>query len=261
MMPETNTDRREMTLRAKLSLPETASPPWSTLTALLAVFVMLICLIVVGPALASLLLGGTDVTPFLLILSWTLGMALTIAFVTVNRRSSAESWRALQLHKGRLPLPIVMLIGVAIGLAIDLIVSLASGQFLPVPEILGFQTRATASLALAALLLVILQPLGRNARLSSCAAASPALEAGTLGRRPRHISPLHRLAPAGFLDGTWRLLRQPLVWHYLPRVPQRRLLLVEGLYWFEQRRARGQGRRRAHFSADGRGTAGRLTKP
>ena len=210
MMPETNTDRREMTLRAKLSLPETASPPWSTLTALLAVFVMLICLIVVGPALASLLLGGTDVTPFLLILSWTLGMALTIAFVTVNRRSSAESWRALQLHKGRLPLPIVMLIGVAIGLAIDLIVSLASGQFLPVPEILGFQTRAGASLALAALLLVILQPLAET--LVFQAVLLPALRwklgpwGGVLATSALYTA-LHRLvfstAHGGSYDSLW----------------------------------------------------------
>ena len=140
-MTNSEKDRREMTLMAKLSLPEASAPPWSLLSAALTVFVMLIFLVVVGPALASLLLGSDLITPFLLMLSWTLGMALTILFVLVNRRSTPERWRALLLRRGLLPTPIALLLGVAIALTVDLIISLGSGRFLPLPEIFGFQSQ------------------------------------------------------------------------------------------------------------------------
>ncbi len=156
------TDRREMSLRAKLSLPEDAAPPWSLLSAALSPLVLLICLIVVGPALASLLLGSQEITPFLLMLSWALGMALSVVFVWVNRRSSPESLAALRMSPGRLPRPLVLLLGVAIALAIDLVTNLASGQFLPVPEIYGFQAYGNGGLILAALLLILLQPLAES---------------------------------------------------------------------------------------------------
>ncbi len=155
-------DRRELSLKAKLSLPEESDPPWSLVSAALAAVALLISLIVVGPALASLLLSSQEVTPFLLMLSWALGMALTVVFVIFSRRSSAESWNALQLGTGNLPRPIVLLVGVAIALAIDLVVSLASGRFLPVPAIFGFQSQNAASFILAALLLILLQPLAES---------------------------------------------------------------------------------------------------
>ncbi len=161
-MSEQRQERGEMSVLARLSLPEASAPPWSLLTAGLSAMVMLVCLILVGPALASLLLGSEEISPFLLMLSWALGMAFTILFVLVNRRSSAESWRALRWQRGRLPLALVVLVGVAIALAIDLVVSLASGQFLPIPEIFGLHSQGAASLILAALLLVLLQPVAET---------------------------------------------------------------------------------------------------
>ena len=158
-MSENQSDRRNLTLMQKLAQPEATAPPWSLTNALLTGIVLLVCLTIVGPALSSIVLGTALITSFLLILSWALGMALTIIFVLVNRRSSPESWRALRLLRGSLPLPITLLLGVAIAVAIDLIVSLASARFLPVPEILGFQTAGTPSLITAALLLILLQPL------------------------------------------------------------------------------------------------------
>ena len=155
-------DRREMTLRAKLSLPEDAAPPWSLPSAVLTAAVLLICLVAVGPALASLLLGSEDITPFLLMLSWALGMGLCLVYLVLSRRSSAESWAALRLGPGHLPRPLVLLLGVAIALAIDLVVNLGGGEFQPVPVIYGFQSGGVASLILAALLLIILQPLAES---------------------------------------------------------------------------------------------------
>ncbi len=153
---------RDMSLRARLSLPERAAPPWSLLSAALSAAVLFICLIVVGPALASLLLGSQEITARLLMLSWALGMGLSIVFTLVNRRSSPESWAAMRLEAGHLPRPLVLLLGVAVALAIDLVVNLGGGRFLPVPEIYGFQSQGGAGLVLAALLLVLLQPLAES---------------------------------------------------------------------------------------------------
>lgn len=161
-MSEHRNDRREMSMMQKLSLEESAAPPWSLSSALTSPIAMLVGLIVLGPTLASLLLGSQDLTPTLLMVGWAIGLAAAAAFVVVNRRSSAESWMSLRLQRGHLPLPMGLLFGVAIALSIDLIIGLASGQFLPVPEIFGFHTEGMSSVFVAALLLVVLQPIAET---------------------------------------------------------------------------------------------------
>ena len=160
-MTKNQTDRREMSFMQKLSLPEEA-PPWSITTAAITAAVILINLIWIGPAMSSLLLGSSQPSPFLLMLGWTFGLALTLAYVLVNRRSSPQSWHALRLKPGFLPLQIVLLVGVAIALGVGLTVSLASGEFLPLPEIYGFQTQRLAGTFTAALLLVLMQPIAEG---------------------------------------------------------------------------------------------------
>ena len=161
-MSQPEIDRREMSLWTKLSLPEPVEPPWSLTGALLTPLVMLVCLTLVGPALASTLSGSIDLTPTTLMLSWAIGFAMTIAFVIVSRRSSDESWRALALRRGELPLPMALFLGVAMALALDLVISLASGAFLPLPAIWGIGAADFSSTLLAVLIAVILQPLAET---------------------------------------------------------------------------------------------------
>ena len=161
-MSQPETDRRDMSLLAKLSRSEPAEPPWSLIGALLTAPVMLVCLTLIGPALASTLSGSIDLTPATLMLSWAFGFALTIAFVIVSRRSSDESWRALALRRGELPLPMALFLGVALALALDLAVSLASGAFLPLPVIWGIQASDLSGALLAALIAAVLQPLAET---------------------------------------------------------------------------------------------------
>ncbi|MDE2853710.1 MAG: CPBP family glutamic-type intramembrane protease [Chloroflexota bacterium] len=161
-MNETPTDRREMSLMAKLTLPEAHEPPWSLLNALLAVLAMFICLAIIGPSFIAIITASATPTPFALMASWSLGMALTSLFVLVSRRSSEESWRALRLSRGELALPLALIIGLAIGLTLDLIAILTAGRFLPDAQIWALQTGGLPSLALAALLLVVLQPLAET---------------------------------------------------------------------------------------------------
>ena len=156
-MTQKQTDRREMSFMQKLSLPE-AAPPWPIATAAMTAAVILINLIWIGPAMSSLLLGSNQPSPLLLMLGWTFGLALTLAYVLVNQRSSQESWQTLRLTPGFLPLQIVLLVGVAVALG----VGLAVGEFLPVPEIYGFQTHGLAGTLAAALLLGLMQPIAEG---------------------------------------------------------------------------------------------------
>lgn len=159
-------DRRELSLMQKLSSAEESAPPWSLATVMMLLAAMLVCLIVIGPALASLLLGSQQASPDLLMLSWALGMGAAALIVLINRRGNADSWRSLRLDlrldRGGPPLPLIALLGVAIALFIDLLISLPSGQFLPVPEIYGIGAGGPIFLVVAALLLVFLQPLAET---------------------------------------------------------------------------------------------------
>ena len=164
-MSEPQLDRHEMSLMQKLSIPEDADPPWSLLVAIVIVIVLLINLTLVGTAMSSVMLGldnNSTPTPFMLLLSWTIGQALTIVYVVINRRSSSDSWTALKLTRGLLPLPLVLMVGVAVALTVDLVINLASGQFLPIPEIYGFQADGAAGILMAGLFLILIQPVAES---------------------------------------------------------------------------------------------------
>ncbi len=161
-MTEKQKNRRELSLREKFSAPEVAPPPWSLLSAALTVIAMLIALIMVGPALASILLGAEAISHFLLMLSWCFGMTFTIVFALASRRGGAGLWSALDLRRGHLPLPFALLAGVAIALAIQLFVGLASGKFCAIPELFDFWKVAPRNIISAALLLILLQPIAES---------------------------------------------------------------------------------------------------
>ena len=154
-------DRREMTLRQKLAIVE-EPPPWGLPSAMLALLALFACLTVVGPALASIVLGSAEPTPALLMFSWALGMGLCSAFVLVSRRSSPASWQALKLRRGKQPLALALLYGVAIGLTLDLVIGLLGGRFLPMPTIFGLSESGAEMIVLGALLAVFAQPIAET---------------------------------------------------------------------------------------------------
>ena len=154
--------RRDMSLKENFSLPPAGEPPWSLLSAALTVFAMFICLVAIGPSLITISAASTVLTPVDLMASWSIGMALTAVFVLVRSRAREESWSALRLTRGELALPLAPIIGVAIALTIDLIANLSVGRFLPPLQIWVIQSGGSLSLILAALLLVLLQPLAET---------------------------------------------------------------------------------------------------
>ena len=95
-------------------------------------------------------------------LSWNLGMAVTIVFVLASRRGSDGIGPALCLRRGHLPLPLALLIGVAIALFVQLFVSLASDKFFAIPELFDFWEVEPKNIISAALLLILLQPIAES---------------------------------------------------------------------------------------------------
>ena len=151
--------RGERSFFAALSTPERDAPPWSLLTAAFLCAALFINLVLVGPALAAILLGSQILTPQLLILGWALGMSAACVFVLLNRLRTPESRAGLRFVQGKLPTPIVALLGVAIALGLDLVISLPSGRFLPAAQIYGIDGQ---SAIFGALLLVAAQPLAET---------------------------------------------------------------------------------------------------
>ena len=157
----------------------------------------------------ALTTASAALTPAQLNASWSIGLALSIVFVVVSRRSSRASWQALLLVKGELPLPIALLAGIAIALALDVAVGLASGAFIPVPMAWRAQSGGALGLLVAALLLVVLQPLAET--LAIQAVLLPRLRSsfghwrGLLGASAIYAA-LYQLvyvAPYAFYDMIW----------------------------------------------------------
>ncbi|MDE2774300.1 MAG: hypothetical protein OXI77_00035 [Chloroflexota bacterium] len=161
-MNDTAKERRDMSLKEKFSFPEASEPPWSLPSAALTVFAMFICLTTIGPSFVAIAANSPILSPAELMASWSLGMALSAVFVLVRSRASAEGWAALRMSRGELALPLAPIIGVAIGLTIDLMANLTFGRFLPPAQIWVLQSGGSLGLILAALLLVVLQPLAET---------------------------------------------------------------------------------------------------
>jgi len=178
------------------------TPPWSVggaVSALIASFMAML----IGTTLALMIGGDGQFTP---LLGWSLGAVVTIAFVLFTRRTDAQraALRVDQLTDtaspqadrrskavvpaesvsrgalgptgvggGMSPLQLtlfLMLIGVGLAMALDVITGRATGLFLPVPELLRpyqdfvlYQLPPSLSTwILAVLFLVVLQPIAEE---------------------------------------------------------------------------------------------------
>ena len=108
----------------RLSAPQTP-PPW-TLGESAALVVALVLALIIGVTAASFIFAGSVSTAALL-LGWTIGLLIIIAYVLSTRREQRRI-AALNLHnKIALPLPTTLLIGVGAALTIDVLIALVGG--------------------------------------------------------------------------------------------------------------------------------------
>lgn len=113
--------------------PENA-PSWATAVgSIVAAFAM----IIIGSSLISLIFGNT---PSAVITGWTIGALMMVVFVSMTR---SREWESLRLQPPKTPLPLIVLMGVAFALALDLISLVVTQAALPPVELLSFFNPAT----------------------------------------------------------------------------------------------------------------------
>ncbi|NDJ60651.1 MAG: CPBP family intramembrane metalloprotease [Chloroflexi bacterium] len=149
---------RRPSLIARIAAPEPA-PPWDLLAAGIAV-VFAFFAPVFGVLVAQAWFEGQ---PYATLAGWALGSLATAAFVWQTRRRP-EDRAALRLGPSTTPLPFVMFIAVGFALAFDLIGLALTGDFLPTPELLGFDVAAASVVAwiVAFVFMVIAQPVAET---------------------------------------------------------------------------------------------------
>lgn len=148
---------------AWLGVPE-AAPPWSmgeTIAALVA-YALALTMLASGVALSGVASINAPIPPEALLFGWTVGLLVAAAFVFFTRQRSPQQRAALGLSSASLlPLPIVLLAGVAAAFTIDLIAAAGVGSILPLAALRGLGSDAGTWL-LAAVFLLLAQPLGEG---------------------------------------------------------------------------------------------------
>ncbi|MBZ0296807.1 MAG: hypothetical protein K8L99_29875 [Anaerolineae bacterium] len=144
-------------LARKIAQVESA-PPWGFFTAVNTAFAAFVSFILIG-TLFSLALFPNQ--PYSLLLAWSIGAVLTIIYVNISRRSDRE---ALRLEAGNSRLLIILLVGLAMALTIDLIGLIITDVFVPTPELLGLvvEDPGIISWLIAALFMLGLQPIAEQ---------------------------------------------------------------------------------------------------
>lgn len=140
---------------ARLGAPQ-LPPPWSLGDVVQLFLVMLMAVILIGSALA-LTLFNDQTSPLAILFGWAIGLIITGGFVLITRRRTAEGRAALRLVEPNMPIPLLMLIGVAAAFTIDVIVGLGGGEFRTVAALTGIGASGS-DWFLAGLFIIAIQP-------------------------------------------------------------------------------------------------------
>lgn len=162
-------------LLARAAAPESA-PPWTGSSALLTIAFAFIAMFV-GTAVAYVWLGEQDYTQ---LFGLTLGGILIILFVWQTRRSDLA---ALRLQPSSSPLFFVMFISLGFAITLDLIGLAVTGEFLPVPVLLGLSPGAltAAHWLVLIIFLIIVQPIAEGLVFRAVALPSLRIILGSWG--------------------------------------------------------------------------------
>ena len=146
-----------------------APPPWSLIEAGLAFGVLILCLIMIGSAIAAGLSPDSNFpTPTALLIGWTVGLVIAGVFVLVRWRSSQEKFTALRISgesaQSARPVSLMFLLGIGVGLMANLFAGLGSdNNFETIAPLQGIYAGFELSpLVLAILFAVIVQPIAEG---------------------------------------------------------------------------------------------------
>jgi membrane protease YdiL (CAAX protease family) len=145
-----------------IAVMETPAPPWALTTAVLYA-IGAFAAVVIGTT-TSTLLGPQSA--FSVMLSWIIGMILIALYVTVTRNRTPQDGAALAIGPTSARLPLIILLSVGVGAAIDLIGLAVTGVPSVIPELSAFLAPDGAvgipAWIAAALLLLVAQPIGEG---------------------------------------------------------------------------------------------------
>jgi membrane protease YdiL (CAAX protease family) len=147
------------TFFARIAQPQTP-PPWRALDVLSTLIVLLLAFFLVGPLVVLLLFGNADYqTGSALFTGWIVGGVLTLVYVWFVQRYDRDG---LRTGKTTLSLPFVMLLGLGIAIALDLVGFAVAGEYVPALELANAPGYDTAAWILAFGFMLIVQPLAEE---------------------------------------------------------------------------------------------------
>lgn len=153
---------RSVNLFRRLGLPQTP-PPWSMNDVVLLIIVLFLAMLIVASGVAFAISSSPElISPFTLTFGWCVGAVLVIGYVLVSRRRTAQDRDAMRLERGLLPLPLMLLVGVAFGATSDVLAGLGSGSFGRIAELRGLVISDVGQLAIGALLVCVLLPIAHS---------------------------------------------------------------------------------------------------
>lgn len=142
------------------------APPWGPVTALGVVVGAFVALLA-GTVIVSIVAANS---PTATLVGWSIGMVAIALYITVVRNRTPEDGQAMRIGPTTAPLLIYLLLGLGVGITLDVISLAVTGQTFPVPELLGFFDLGTAppsfvnpgilGLVIAGLFLMVIQPVG-----------------------------------------------------------------------------------------------------
>jgi membrane protease YdiL (CAAX protease family) len=148
-------ETRRNTFFARLGAPQVA-PPWSLWDVVQTYLVLLMGVILIGSTL-GLTLFNDQTSPLSILFGWAIGLIITGAFVMFVHRRDDAGRAAMRLVEPNMPIPLILLLGVAAAFTIDVIVGLGGGDFRPVAALTNIGVDGRDWL-LAGLFIVAIQP-------------------------------------------------------------------------------------------------------
>jgi membrane protease YdiL (CAAX protease family) len=148
----------------RLAEPQTP-PPWTVGETVALLVALLLATLIIGTTAASFIFGGA-VSPVSLLFGWTVGLVVITAYVLVIRRQQGH-FPALNLRNEiLLPLPYVLLLGVAAALTIDLVIAIIGGfHVTPALTCVGGDFNSSSvwfEWLLAAVFIILVQPVAEG---------------------------------------------------------------------------------------------------
>lgn len=141
----------------RLGAPQ-IDPPWTLAEMGLALVVLALGMLLIAPASALAFVGDTlNPDSASLLLAWIIGLMIVGGFIIIRWRRTREKFDALKFDAGRLPLPVMFVLGVGTALTASVIALFGTGVLDTSAQLHSLSINA-GEIFLAVVLIVLIQP-------------------------------------------------------------------------------------------------------